>query len=158
MSSCHFTSNLHVSRSSVGWGEWQVCCGKLHYLILMRCISSEYKYLCWELIISIIPLYVQTVYLRILLLSTWFFSLNLLFVLRFGNMIDMLIIFQGIRFRGLSIPECQKLLPAASPGGEPLPEGLLWLLLTGKVISEFVYHCISTDSLSPWFSGKCSLL
>lgn len=43
-------------------------------------------------------------------------------------------IFQGIRFRGLSIPECQKLLPAARPGGEPLPEGLLWLLLTGKVI------------------------
>ncbi|THU73781.1 hypothetical protein C4D60_Mb04t26470 [Musa balbisiana] len=40
---------------------------------------------------------------------------------------------EGIRFRGLSIPECQKLLPAASSGGEPLPEGLLWLLLTGKV-------------------------
>ncbi|GAB4845193.1 hypothetical protein Ancab_038602, partial [Ancistrocladus abbreviatus] len=39
---------------------------------------------------------------------------------------------EGIRFRGLSIPECQKLLPAAKPGGEPLPEGLLWLLLTGK--------------------------
>lgn len=41
---------------------------------------------------------------------------------------------QGIRFRGLSIPECQKLLPGAKPGGEPLPEGLLWLLLTGKVV------------------------
>ncbi|XAR54306.1 citrate synthase [Bertholletia excelsa] len=40
---------------------------------------------------------------------------------------------EGIRFRGLSIPECQKLLPAAKPNGEPLPEGLLWLLLTGKV-------------------------
>lgn len=40
---------------------------------------------------------------------------------------------QGIRFRGLSIPECQKVLPAAKPDGEPLPEGLLWLLLTGKV-------------------------
>lgn len=40
---------------------------------------------------------------------------------------------QGIRFRGMSIPECQKVLPAAKPGGEPLPEGLLWLLLTGKV-------------------------
>lgn len=43
--------------------------------------------------------------------------------------------FQGIRFRGLSIPECQKLLPGAKPGGEPLPEGLLWLLLTGKVVN-----------------------
>lgn len=42
--------------------------------------------------------------------------------------------FQGICFRGLSIPECQKVLPAAHPEGEPLPEGLLWLLLTGKVI------------------------
>ncbi|XP_074560212.1 citrate synthase, mitochondrial-like [Curcuma longa] len=40
---------------------------------------------------------------------------------------------EGIRFRGLSIPECQKLLPGAKDGGEPLPEGLLWLLLTGKV-------------------------
>lgn len=40
---------------------------------------------------------------------------------------------QGIRFRGLSIPECQKVLPAAVKDGEPLPEGLLWLLLTGKV-------------------------
>ncbi|PWA98821.1 citrate synthase, mitochondrial [Artemisia annua] len=34
---------------------------------------------------------------------------------------------KGIRFRGLSIPECQQVLPAANPGGEPLPEGLLWL-------------------------------
>lgn len=39
---------------------------------------------------------------------------------------------QGIRFRGLSIPECQKKLPAAISGGEPLPEGLLWLLVTGE--------------------------
>uniref|UniRef100_A0A7I4C514 Citrate synthase n=1 Tax=Physcomitrium patens TaxID=3218 RepID=A0A7I4C514_PHYPA len=40
---------------------------------------------------------------------------------------------EGIRFRGLSIPECQKKLPAAISGGEPLPEGLLWLLVTGEV-------------------------
>lgn len=40
---------------------------------------------------------------------------------------------EGIRFRGLTIPECQKVLPAKIPGGEPLPEGILWLLLTGKV-------------------------
>ena len=38
---------------------------------------------------------------------------------------------EGIRFRGYSIPECQKLLPAAINGGEPLPESLLYLLLTG---------------------------
>jgi citrate synthase len=40
---------------------------------------------------------------------------------------------EGIRFRGLSIPECQEQLPAASGGEEPLPEGLFWLLLTGEV-------------------------
>lgn len=39
----------------------------------------------------------------------------------------------------MSIPECQKVLPAAKPGGEPLPEGLLWLLLTGKVGSLSVW-------------------
>ena len=40
---------------------------------------------------------------------------------------------QGIRFRGFSIPELQKSLPAAKASGEPLPEGLLWLLLTGEI-------------------------
>jgi hypothetical protein len=42
---------------------------------------------------------------------------------------------EGIRFRGLSIPECQAKLPAAKKGGEPLPEGFLWLLATGEVTS-----------------------
>lgn len=42
---------------------------------------------------------------------------------------------EGIHFRGYSIPEIQKLLPSAIPGGEPLPEGLMWLLLTGEVRS-----------------------
>ncbi|CAI5463171.1 unnamed protein product [Closterium sp. Yama58-4] len=40
---------------------------------------------------------------------------------------------QGIKFRGYSIPECQHLLPKAVIDGEPMPEGLLWLLLTGEV-------------------------
>ena len=31
---------------------------------------------------------------------------------------------EGIRFRGKTIPECQKLLPKAPGGEEPLPEGL----------------------------------
>jgi|TARA_B110000977_G_scaffold74126_1_gene100257 citrate synthase len=39
----------------------------------------------------------------------------------------------GIKFRGHTIPDLQKLLPTAIEGGEPLPEGLLWLLLTGDV-------------------------
>ena len=40
---------------------------------------------------------------------------------------------QGIRFHGLSIPECQKVLPAAPGGNEILPESMFWLLLTGQV-------------------------
>jgi citrate synthase len=40
---------------------------------------------------------------------------------------------EGIRFRGLTIPECQAKLPHAEGGNEPLPEGMLWLLLTGEI-------------------------
>uniref|UniRef100_A0A0B7AX99 Citrate synthase n=1 Tax=Arion vulgaris TaxID=1028688 RepID=A0A0B7AX99_9EUPU len=43
---------------------------------------------------------------------------------------------EGIRFRGHSIPECQKLLPKAPGGEEPLPEGLFWLLVTGQVPTQ----------------------
>ncbi|KAJ7582783.1 citrate synthase-like protein [Mycena floridula] len=43
---------------------------------------------------------------------------------------------EGIRFHGLSIPECQKLLPAAAGGKEIIAESMLWLLLTGQVPSE----------------------
>ncbi|KAI3796700.1 hypothetical protein L1987_39379 [Smallanthus sonchifolius] len=52
---------------------------------------------------------------------------------------------EGIRFRGLSIPECQKVLPAVKHGGEPLPEGLLWLLLTGKVPSKEQVDALSSE-------------
>ncbi|CAM8948997.1 unnamed protein product [Rhodiola kirilowii] len=52
---------------------------------------------------------------------------------------------EGIRFRGLSIPECQKVLPSAKPEGEPLPEGLLWLLLTGKVPSKDQVAALSNE-------------
>jgi len=40
---------------------------------------------------------------------------------------------EGIRFRGYSIEECQKLLPKAPGGSQPIPEGMLWLLLTGEI-------------------------
>lgn len=51
---------------------------------------------------------------------------------------------EGIRFRGYTIPELQELLPVAKDNAsaeevknmEPLPEGLLWLLLTGEVPTE----------------------
>ena len=42
----------------------------------------------------------------------------------------------GIRFRGHTITELKQKLPKATPSGEPLPEGLLWLLLTGNVPSK----------------------
>ena len=53
---------------------------------------------------------------------------------------------EGIRFRGYSIPECQKLLPRAPGGSEPLPEGLFWLLMTGEVPSEAQVKAISKVS------------
>ena len=43
---------------------------------------------------------------------------------------------EGIRFRGYSIPECQKVLPKAAGGEEPLPEALFWLLLTSHVPTQ----------------------
>lgn len=47
---------------------------------------------------------------------------------------------EGIRFRGYSIPELQKLLPTYEGGEigthEPIPESILWLLLTGEIPTE----------------------
>ena len=43
---------------------------------------------------------------------------------------------EGIRFRGHTIPDLQQKLPAAIEGGEPLPEGILWLMLTGEIPTE----------------------
>jgi citrate synthase len=43
---------------------------------------------------------------------------------------------EGIRFRGLTIPECQAVLPTYSGkagDGEPMLESLFWLLLTSEV-------------------------
>ena len=43
---------------------------------------------------------------------------------------------EGIRFRGYSIPELQAKLPKAPGGGEPLPEGLFYLMLVGELPNE----------------------
>ena len=43
---------------------------------------------------------------------------------------------EGIRFRGYSIPELQDLLPKAHEGGQPLPEGIFYLMLTGELPSK----------------------
>ncbi|GJQ67437.1 hypothetical protein Trydic_g8292 [Trypoxylus dichotomus] len=52
---------------------------------------------------------------------------------------------EGIRFRGLSIPECQKQLPKAEGGTEPLPEGLFWLLVTGDVPTDSQVKALSKE-------------
>uniref|UniRef100_A0A8B9VG45 Citrate synthase n=1 Tax=Anas zonorhyncha TaxID=75864 RepID=A0A8B9VG45_9AVES len=52
---------------------------------------------------------------------------------------------EGIRFRGYSIPECQKLLPKAAGGEEPLPEGLFWLLVTGEVPTQEQVNWVSRE-------------
>uniref|UniRef100_A0A0N5AM67 Citrate synthase n=1 Tax=Syphacia muris TaxID=451379 RepID=A0A0N5AM67_9BILA len=51
----------------------------------------------------------------------------------------------GIRFRGYSIPECQKLLPHAPNGEEPLPEAIWWLLCTGDIPNEKQVSNISQE-------------
>ena len=43
---------------------------------------------------------------------------------------------EGIRYRGMTIPEMQKKLPKAKGGEQPLPEGVIWLLLTGEIPNE----------------------
>jgi len=55
---------------------------------------------------------------------------------------------EGIRFRGLTIPECQAVLPTYSGvtgDGEPLLESLLWLLLTSEVPSKEQVDSLSVD-------------
>jgi citrate synthase len=50
---------------------------------------------------------------------------------------------EGIRFRGYSIPELQEKLPKAPGGGEPLPEGLFYLLMGELPTEEDVTHITS---------------
>ncbi|GAM25798.1 hypothetical protein SAMD00019534_089730 [Acytostelium subglobosum LB1] len=52
---------------------------------------------------------------------------------------------EGIRFRGFTIPECQAKLPKAPGGEEPLPEGILWLLLTGEIPTTSQVQNLSKD-------------
>ena len=50
---------------------------------------------------------------------------------------------EGIRFRGFSIPELQAQLP--TKGGEPLPEGLFWLMMTGEVPTQEEVNWLSDE-------------
>jgi len=62
---------------------------------------------------------------------------------------------EGIRFRGLTIPECQEVLPTfAGPAGdgEPLLESLFWLLLTSEVPTK-----AQADSLTAELHSRAKL-
>lgn len=52
---------------------------------------------------------------------------------------------EGIAFRGHSIPQIRKLLPSAVGGQEPLPEGLMWLLLTGEIPTKEQVQALSRE-------------
>jgi citrate synthase len=52
---------------------------------------------------------------------------------------------EGIRFHGLTIPDCQRALPAAPGGRELLPESMLWLLMTGQVPDEAQVRALSHE-------------
>lgn len=112
---CHYqlVSNILILRYLVEWGEWQDYYGRHHCLMPMR----YPRVLSFDLLLTLVLLLLFECCISVSASTVW-------------RLIHTL---QGIRFRGLSIPECQKVLPAAKPEGEPLPEGLLWLLLTGKV-------------------------
>lgn len=52
---------------------------------------------------------------------------------------------EGIRFRGYTIPELRQKLPRLTPEGEPLPEGLFYLLLIGEIPEEEDVMNLSKD-------------
>ncbi len=52
---------------------------------------------------------------------------------------------EGIRFRGYSIPELQQLLPHLGEDGQPLPEGIFYLMLVNEIPSEKDVHELSCE-------------
>ena len=59
---------------------------------------------------------------------------------------------EGIRFRGYSIPELREKLPKAHATGEPLPEGLFYLMLIGELPTEADVKFLSQE----WEIGRAS--
>jgi len=55
------------------------------------------------------------------------------------------VVHKGIRFHGLTIPDCQKQLPAAADGQEIIPESMFWLLLTGQVPTPEQVRSLSNE-------------
>ena len=51
----------------------------------------------------------------------------------------------GIKFRGLSIPELRDKLPTVEGGREPLPEGLFWLMLVDEIPTKAEVDWLSEE-------------
>jgi len=58
---------------------------------------------------------------------------DMLALLYDGSLLDK---FEGITFRGYSIPQAKEKLQKALGGHEPLPEAMLWLLFTGQIPTD----------------------
>jgi citrate synthase len=43
---------------------------------------------------------------------------------------------EGIEYRGMDLFKIREKAPKTIPGGQPIPEGVLWLLLTGELPTE----------------------
>lgn len=52
---------------------------------------------------------------------------------------------EGIRYRGYTLKECRTLLPKSKDGEEPLPEGILWLLMTGNIPTNTHIEELTTE-------------
>jgi citrate synthase len=52
---------------------------------------------------------------------------------------------EGIRYRGLTLFECKEQLPPAPGGTEMLPEGVIWLLMTGEVPTADQVQALSKE-------------
>jgi len=53
--------------------------------------------------------------------------------------------YDGIRFRGNTIPELREKLPRVEGGKEPLPEGLFWLMLVNEIPSKEEVDWLSAE-------------
>jgi len=51
----------------------------------------------------------------------------------------------GINYRGLDLYQIRDQAPKTVPGGQPIPEGILWLLLTGELPTEAEMKDFSAD-------------
>jgi len=52
---------------------------------------------------------------------------------------------EGIRFRGYTIPQCEEMLPSSPNGNQPIPESMLWLLLTSEIPTEVQARNVTID-------------